>query len=70
MYIIYVHVHSMVTLVNYAVENSPHRFRFSSDRPALLSQKSLPVLTICCTTRHGAQQVRVDLNHLVCLLCI
>ena len=40
----------------------------SSNRPALLSQQSLPVLAVCSTARHGPQQVRVDLYHLVSLL--
>lgn len=35
------------------------------DRPALFSQESLPVLTVCSAARHGAQQVGVDLYDLV-----
>lgn len=38
---------------------------FKLDIPALFGQESLPVLTVCSTSRHGAQQVRVDLYHLV-----
>ena len=33
--------------------------------PALLSQQALPVLAVSRTARHGAEQVRVNLNHLV-----
>lgn len=40
----------------------------SFNRPALLSQQSLPVLAVSSTTRHGPQQVRIDLYHLVSLL--
>lgn len=42
----------------------------SFNRPALLSQQSLPVLAVSSTTRHGPQQVRIDLYHLVRLYYI
>lgn len=38
------------------------------DRPALFSQQSLPVLTVCSAAWHGAQQVRVDLYHFINIL--
>lgn len=33
--------------------------------PALLGQQALPVLAVSRTAGHGAEQVRVNLNHLV-----
>lgn len=33
--------------------------------PALLSQQALPVQAVSRTAGHGAEQVRVNLNHLV-----
>lgn len=38
------------------------------NRPALLGQQPLPVLAVGGAARHGAQQVRVDLDHLVGVL--
>lgn len=41
------------------------RLKFLHDGPALLGQQSLPVLAVGSAARHGAQQVGVDLDHLV-----